>query len=75
MEQIFNNCLEFEVYDKLHDLIINRYKKLKYENACRRSSMSIARSLNKGKNKEIDVETLYSKIGSDITDYNRKSVI
>lgn len=27
------------------------------------------------KNKEIDVETLYSKIGSDITDYNRKSVI
>lgn len=63
MEQIFNNCLEFEVYDKLHDLIINRYKKLKYENACRRSSMSIARSLNKGKNKEIDVvldeENLY----------------
>lgn len=63
MEQIFNNCLEFEVYDKLHDLIINRYKKLKYENACRRSSMSIARSLNKGKNKEIDAvldeENLY----------------
>ena len=63
MEQIFNNCLEFEVYDKLHDLIINRYKKLKYENACRKSSMSIARSLNKGKNKEIDVvldeENLY----------------
>lgn len=27
------------------------------------------------KNKEIDVETLYSKIGSDITDYKRKSVI
>lgn len=27
------------------------------------------------KNKEIDVNTLYYKIGSDITDYNRKSVI
>ena len=27
------------------------------------------------KNKELDVKTLYSKIGSDITDYNRKSVI
>ena len=27
------------------------------------------------KNKEIDVKTLYSKIGSDVTDYNRKSVI
>ena len=27
------------------------------------------------KNKELDVKTLYSKIGSDVTDYNRKSVI
>lgn len=27
------------------------------------------------KNKELDVRTLYDKIGSDITDYNRKSVI
>lgn len=27
------------------------------------------------KNKKIDVKTLYEKIGSDITDYNRKSVI
>jgi len=27
------------------------------------------------KNKEIDVKTLYEKIGSDITSYNRKSVI
>lgn len=27
------------------------------------------------KNKELDVKTLYSKIGSDVTDYNRKSVV
>ena len=27
------------------------------------------------KNKEIDVRALYSKIGSDVTDYNRSSVI
>ena len=27
------------------------------------------------KNKELDVKTLYNKIGSDITNYNRKSVI
>lgn len=27
------------------------------------------------KNKELDVKTLYEKIGSDITDYNRKSVM
>ena len=27
------------------------------------------------KNKELDVKTLYSKIGSDVTDYNRKSII
>lgn len=27
------------------------------------------------KNKELDVKTLYSKIGNDITDYNRNSVI
>jgi len=27
------------------------------------------------KNKEIDVKTLYEKLGSDVTDYNRKSVI
>ena len=27
------------------------------------------------KNKEIDVKTLYSKLGSDITDYNRESVL
>ena len=27
------------------------------------------------KNKELDVKTLYSKIGSDVTDYNRQSVI
>lgn len=27
------------------------------------------------KNKELDVKTLYSKIGSDVTDYNRESVI
>ena len=27
------------------------------------------------KNKELDVKSLYSKIGSDVTDYNRKSVI
>ena len=27
------------------------------------------------KNKEIDVKTLYEKIGSDITNYNRNSVI
>ena len=27
------------------------------------------------KNKELDVKALYSKIGSDVTDYNRKSVI
>ena len=63
LKEIFENCLEFEVYDNLHSLIINRYKRLKDENACRRSSMSIARSLNKGKNKEIDVvldeENLY----------------
>ena len=26
-------------------------------------------------NKEIDVKTLYEKLGSDVTDYNRKSVI
>ena len=27
------------------------------------------------KNKELDVKTLYSKIGSAVTDYNRESVI
>lgn len=27
------------------------------------------------KNKELDVKTLYSKIGSDVTNYNRKSVV
>ena len=27
------------------------------------------------KNRELDVKALYSKIGSDVTDYNRKSVI
>ena len=27
------------------------------------------------KNKEIDAKTLYEKLGSDVTDYNRKSVI
>lgn len=27
------------------------------------------------KNKEFDVKTLYSKLGSDITDYNRKSIV
>ena len=27
------------------------------------------------KNKETDVKTLYEKLGSDITDYNRKSII
>ena len=27
------------------------------------------------KNKELDVKTLYSKIGSDVTDYKRESVI
>ena len=26
------------------------------------------------KNKELDVKSLYEKIGSDITNYNRKSV-
>lgn len=55
LKEIFENCLEFEVYDNLHSLIINRYKRLKDENACRRSSMSIARTLNKGENKVIDV--------------------
>ena len=63
LKEIFENCLEFEVYDNLHSLIINRYKRLKDENACRRSSMSIARTLNKGENKVIDVvldeENLY----------------
>ena len=27
------------------------------------------------KNKELDVKTLYSKIGSDVTDYKRESVM
>jgi len=27
------------------------------------------------KNKETNVKTLYEKLGSDITDYNRKSII
>ena len=27
------------------------------------------------KNKELDVESLYEKIGSDITNYNRESVV
>ena len=27
------------------------------------------------KNKELDVKTLYDKIGNDVTNYNRKSVI
>lgn len=27
------------------------------------------------KNKELDVKALYSKIGSDVTDYNRKSIL
>ena len=27
------------------------------------------------KNKELDVKTLYTKIGTDVTDYNRKSVV
>ena len=27
------------------------------------------------KNNELDVKTLYSKIGSDVTDYNRKSIL
>ena len=27
------------------------------------------------KNKELDVKTLYDKIGNDVTNYNRKSVV
>lgn len=27
------------------------------------------------KNSEMDVKTLYNKLGSDVTDYNRKSVV
>ena len=32
MRLIYENKLEFEVYSKLHPLIMNRYNEMKYEN-------------------------------------------
>ena len=54
LEEIYKEDLVLEVYDALYISIINKYKKLKKENAHRRSCMIIARKLNKGKDKEID---------------------
>ena len=49
LNYVIQNNLELELYNELHSIISNKYKKLEKENSLRRSQMEIARRLNKNK--------------------------
>lgn len=49
LNYVIQNNLELELYNELHSIISNKYKKLEKEIALRRNQMEIARRLNKNK--------------------------